>query len=781
MYKRVLFFLVTTFFVSSLQAKIFTVSYDPDYAPFSFSQDEKAYGLFVDIWKLWAKNNHHTLKFVKADNWDDALHMVQTDKVDFFLGTTPYEKWMKASKAYYKTKTALFVKKIIDKHKIHAIAIIGDDYKDELQSKFKDIDIISYDTYHELLNALLDNKVDAIYDDSLALSYFSIEHKYTHIIKKISYFSTTSDICAISSQEEKIKIFDKGMEKLSTDELLKVEQNWIFTKNERFYEEKESSLELKYVYDPDWKPFEYQDKMSKVHTGIIADILSLISSKTSIKFIPVASASWAEAIQTVKQHKAQMFSAVPMTKEREEYLNFTKNSIYSYPAVLIARDETPIELEKNLNGKSIGVIKENSLGKWIEKQNPLALFTEFTSVESALEALENGSIDFFAINGVTALYYINVLEYSDFKIYSMMDYMFHLKIAFLKDVSPEIVDMIDKSLSQITQKELSDIYHKWTSVQVKKELNWELLIYIVMAFIFIVLFSLFINNRLKKLVEEKTYELRELNDNLEEKVKERTQELAKINKDIKSNIEYASLIQNAILPLKKDIDSFFTNSFVFWSPKDIVGGDIYFFEKINENEAFLIVIDCTGHGVSGAFVTMLTKAIEEQLLVEIKTKTYTPSQVLNYFNKTFKNLLHEESNSSVGFDAGVVYINKRTKLLKYSGAKTPLFYLDNDSVEQLKADKQSVGYDHCKVDYEYKEHSLRLQEGMKFYLTSDGYIDQNGGEKGFPLGKKRFQEFIRRNKKCKLKKQKTLFIEQLKEYQGDEERSDDIVFIGFEI
>ena len=121
LYKRILLCLVLIF--SSLQAASYTVSYDPDYAPFSYSQDNKPYGLFIDIWKLWAQKNGHTLTFVQAKSWDDALDLAKNQKVDFFLGTDPYDAWMHASKPFYKTKTALFTRKTFS-GKPKAIGII---------------------------------------------------------------------------------------------------------------------------------------------------------------------------------------------------------------------------------------------------------------------------------------------------------------------------------------------------------------------------------------------------------------------------------------------------------------------------------------------------------------------------------------------------------------------------------------------------------------------------------------------------------------------------------
>jgi ABC-type amino acid transport substrate-binding protein len=93
-----LFLLISLFFISPLGAKNIKVSYDPDYAPFSFEIKGKPYGLLIDIWKLFGDKNNHTIEFIKAKDWDDAILLAKNKKVDFFLGTTPYEKWMYSSK-----------------------------------------------------------------------------------------------------------------------------------------------------------------------------------------------------------------------------------------------------------------------------------------------------------------------------------------------------------------------------------------------------------------------------------------------------------------------------------------------------------------------------------------------------------------------------------------------------------------------------------------------------------------------------------------------------------
>jgi len=780
MFRKVFLFILLTCILS---AKTFLVSYDPDYAPFSYALNHKPYGLFIDIWRLWADKNNYNIKFIEAQNWDDALTLAQEKKVDFFLGTTPHAPWMYGSQSFYKTKTTLYFLKSFNK-KMQSIGIIGDDYEQTLHKKLPHCRIVSFQNYNQLLHALLEKKVDTIYDDTLAIAYYAIKNGYKHLIKNSELLVETSDVDAISATQQNVDLFTKGFCKISLHELEKIEKEWISEKEMRFYNNANflKKKELTYVYDPDWKPFEYKDKMSHKHMGIIADILSLISSKSGLIFHPVATNTWAESVALLKAHKVDMVSAVPVTPERKKYLHFTKKNIYNYPAVLVTNKDKTFAINENFTNKTIGIVKGNSLGQWIEKKYPQAHFILFNNLHDGFEALQNNRINFFGINGVSATYYINVLSFSKCKIYTILDYVFSLKIALLKDVNPEVLALIDEALSQISQKELSDIYHKWTSVQIKREVNYKLIFIIIAVSLLIVIIFLFINKRLNRLVQKRTRQLKELNEHLEEKVQQRTKELALINKKMQDNIKYASLIQNAILPHQKEFTSFFKDAAIIWEPKDTVGGDIYFFTQLNEEEAFLFVIDCTGHGVSGAFVTMLLKAIEKQLLTLLKHKILSPAEILTYFNNTFKKvLIQENSDANVGFDAGILYINKTTKELRFAGANIALYYLQEQQLHTLKANRHSIGYNTSKKDYTFQEHHLSFQEGMQFYITTDGFIDQNGGEKGFPFGKKRFFELLCTNAKHPLHTQKILFLEALAQYQGDEDRNDDITLIALQI
>ncbi|NPA66646.1 MAG: SpoIIE family protein phosphatase [Epsilonproteobacteria bacterium] len=264
-------------------------------------------------------------------------------------------------------------------------------------------------------------------------------------------------------------------------------------------------------------------------------------------------------------------------------------------------------------------------------------------------------------------------------------------------------------------------------------------------------------------------------------------ELERMHKHTKESIEYASLIQGTLIPQEEVFKEYFRDYFFIWEPKDTVGGDIYLFESLRQgDECLLMVIDCTGHGVPGAFVTMFVKAIERQIIAKINhsDEIVSPAKILTIFNKNMKQLLRQEekeSLSNAGFDGAIVYYNKKENIVKFAGAQIPLFYIENDQLQVIKGDRYSVGYKICDINHEYTEHTLRVKEGMSFYVTTDGFLDQNGGEKGFPFGKKRFMEMIVRYKDRKMAEQKEIFLEKLKQYQGAEERNDDITVVGFKL
>jgi serine phosphatase RsbU (regulator of sigma subunit) len=271
-----------------------------------------------------------------------------------------------------------------------------------------------------------------------------------------------------------------------------------------------------------------------------------------------------------------------------------------------------------------------------------------------------------------------------------------------------------------------------------------------------------------------------LTEQMEKQIKERTKELLEKNQKIMDSIEYAQRLQESILPTQKELQAIFKDYFILWKPRDIVGGDFYWVRQLKEGGYLVAVGDCTGHGVPGAFMTMAVNSI----LTHIADQGYTdPACIIAELNCRIKEILHRDSQNRIsddGLDIGICYINSN-KQLTFAGAKIPLYICRENQVNVIKADKQSIGYRQSSNSLKFTNHDWEIREGDRFYLTTDGYIDQNGGEKDFPFGRKLLMQAIRNQGLVELPQQQEAFERVLYQYMGNEAQRDDITLLGFSL
>lgn len=355
----------------------------------------------------------------------------------------------------------------------------------------------------------------------------------------------------------------------------------IFTLNEQSWLEKKQAIT--YVYDPDWAPFEWKNDI-EMHTGIIADILDIIRKKTGINFVSVNTETWAESVDLVKSFKADMFSAITQNSEREKYLNFTSKDVYSYPAVLVTQfdDKTVyLDISKDFKNKKIGIVKSSGLGDYITEKHPELNYEEFPSTMEGFLALRKNKIDLFAINTVTAKYFIEKKDFHDLKIAIKLDYRYHLKIATNKKLPEEVISILDKSLMSISEDELNDIFNKWTEVSIEKRTNWKLVVQIITIFLFILIVFMWNTRRLNLMVRHKT---KDLKTEIEER-KQIEQELRD------SEMKFRSLSNAAfegILITDKgnliEANNALATMFGYSSPEDFVGISVMDFVSHEDRE-----------------------------------------------------------------------------------------------------------------------------------------------------------------------------------------------------
>ncbi|WP_455756960.1 CHASE2 domain-containing protein [Sulfurimonas sp.] len=261
-------------------------------------------------------------------------------------------------------------------------------------------------------------------------------------------------------------------------------------------------------------------------------------------------------------------------------------------------------------------------------------------------------------------------------------------------------------------------------------------------------------------------------------------EIRRLHDNMRESIKYASLIQGALIPEDIILEDYFDEYFTIWRPRDIVGGDIYLVEQLSEDEVVIMVIDGAGHGVPGAFVTMLVKAISTQIIADIKSNVipHNPNVILEQFNKGIKSMLKQEkgSRSNTGFDGGILYYNKKTNHCLYSGAKTDLYIIIDDKLEIIKGDRKNVGFIRTKFDQQYTSHTIDITKETRLYLATDGLVDQEG-ENDSRFDDELFETILLNNNIKDFNTQKDIINDFFDNFKKDIEQSDDVTVVGVKL
>lgn len=261
-------------------------------------------------------------------------------------------------------------------------------------------------------------------------------------------------------------------------------------------------------------------------------------------------------------------------------------------------------------------------------------------------------------------------------------------------------------------------------------------------------------------------------------LEQRNKEIELHQQEILDSIFYASRIQNALLPPAHSIDSYVTNYFILNRPRDIVSGDFYWINKI-DSHVYIAAADCTGHGIPGAFMSMLGISLLNEV-VSVH-KNLSTGEILNRLRKQIILSLHQKSDNIVkdGMDIALLKINWENLEMQFSGAHNPLFIVRNNKVIEYKSDKMPIAI-YFRLD-DFNTQHIKIEKGDRLYLFSDGFVDQFGGLQGKKFMKKNFKELLIKTSMLSISEQKKAIEDSLDRWMGEKEQVDDILVIGIEV
>jgi serine phosphatase RsbU (regulator of sigma subunit) len=267
------------------------------------------------------------------------------------------------------------------------------------------------------------------------------------------------------------------------------------------------------------------------------------------------------------------------------------------------------------------------------------------------------------------------------------------------------------------------------------------------------------------------------NINAENLMRVQKQKLETQKKEIVSSITYAKRIQQAKLPRKENIYSSLPGSFILFKPKDIVSGDFYFFYK-KEKTVFIASADCTGHGVPGAFMSM----IGSEILRDAVSQSSDTSKILNQLNKGIKTSLRQsDSDESTrdGMDIALCSVDAENRVVKYAGANRPLWIIRNGQaiLEEIKSTKKAIG-GLTEDSQHFDTHEIKLQQGDTFYICTDGYADQFNGKNGKKLMTRKLKQILLDIQPKTMQDQEKYLEEFIENWKAGTEQVDDILVIG---
>lgn len=316
------------------------------------------------------------------------------------------------------------------------------------------------------------------------------------------------------------------------------------------------------------------------------------------------------------------------------------------------------------------------------------------------------------------------------------------------------------------QQVLNDAEHqKELAVAEEEKKRQQIVTYsIASGLLLVIAFAIFIFNRLRitrkqKLIIEKQKKI------VDQK-----------NKHITDSINYAKRIQDSILPSEQELSKCFSDYFIFFLPREIVSGDFYWLSNPS-GKTILAIADCTGHGVPGAFMSMIGNTLLNEIVNE--KNIFQPNEILNQLNEGIVHALHQESRSQDdGMDISICLFDKEKNKITFAGANHSMYVVQNNSIEEIKGDIYSIGSMFGKKDFSFTQKEIALSKNSSIYFSTDGFADQVGGKNGKKILVKQLQELLLSVSSLGTTEQEQIIKKTFMEWKGNYSQLDDVLLAG---
>ena len=311
---------------------------------------------------------------------------------------------------------------------------------------------------------------------------------------------------------------------------------------------------------------------------------------------------------------------------------------------------------------------------------------------------------------------------------------------------------------------------------------WQALWFHISVSILVVALTFFLIKRRERILIKEKHILESTVQERTKQLREQKEIVEKQNAHITESIEYASNIQRAILPSAVEMKRAFKDHFVFYRPKDTVGGDFYWVYSKGDI-SWAAAVDCTGHGVAGAFMSMIGSDLLNQIIIEKQLND--PAKVLDEMDKGIKLAFAQsakEFESDQGMDVSLIRLDRKKNILEFAGAQRPLYTMHNGEIRELEGNRLSIS---CAVQRNaepFTKHTIEAKDGMVLYLFSDGVVDQFGGERGKKFMIRRMREFISTHGSMPIQEQGNKFVETFDGWKGTEyDQVDDVMLLTIQL